>query len=318
MRPRVDPNDASAYTVAADWLCAGTGGAGLAVTTACPVAVPIAANEISIRVPRNNERRPDARYGQNLQISNGSSSWYHAGQLEFESGYWRGLNGRMTYTFSKTIDEGSEATFVGTGDTNIFPDDDQYKRGLSRFDTRHRFTMSSSYELPFFKNSNNWLLKGALGGWQVSTLVRLASGTPFSIIDSGAVDFDFDGITANRPVCIDPSGCGGYTINYPGNSQTQLSRGSFRRAGYGDNLDDLVERNNYYLDGKENIDLGVYKTFFLPGDVKLMIRGDAFNVFDKVTWGFPDNNWANTTTFGRLASLNYTPRIIQVGFRLIY
>ena len=42
--------------------CAGTGLPGIAPTAACPVAVPIADNEISLRVPRTNERRADPRY----------------------------------------------------------------------------------------------------------------------------------------------------------------------------------------------------------------------------------------------------------------
>ncbi len=301
--------------MAADWLCAGTTASNK--TTTCPNVSPIAANEISIRVPRNNERRPDQRYGQNLEISNGSSSWYHAGQLEWESGVYGGFNARATYTFSKTIDEGSEATFVGTGDTNIFPDNDEYKRGLSRFDTRHRFTFSGSYALPFFNDSNNGFLKSALGGWQVSTVVRLASGTPFTIIDGGAVDFDFDGVGNGRPVCVDPKYCGGWHVSYPGSSQSKMPASAFRHGVYGDKIEDLVQRNSYYLDGKESVDLGIYKSFSLPYGTTLMVRADAINIFDHVNWGFPNND-ANSATFGRLASLSYTPRIVQVGFRLIY
>jgi hypothetical protein len=44
----------------------------------------------------------------------------------------------------------------------------------------------------------------------------------------------------------------------------------------------------------------------------------VFNLFDHVTWGFPSNDWNTPATFGRLTSLNYTPRVVQVGFRFIY
>src|SRR5262249_40489279 len=66
-----DPNNAPAAgfpdlrgvlinKIAADVLCAGTGFIpGVNVTAACPNPVPIADNEISFRVPRTNERRPD-------------------------------------------------------------------------------------------------------------------------------------------------------------------------------------------------------------------------------------------------------------------
>src|SRR6266511_5275760 len=98
----------------------------------------------------------------------------------------------MTYTFSKAIDEGSEATFVGQGDINIFPPNDRYKKGLSRMDTRHRVTLVGTYELPWLRNRND-LIGSVLGGWQISTAARFASGSPFTIVDSGALDVDFDG-----------------------------------------------------------------------------------------------------------------------------
>ena len=46
----------------------------------------IAPNEISLRVPRTNERRPDARYTTNLVVDNIADSSYHGGQFEFETG----------------------------------------------------------------------------------------------------------------------------------------------------------------------------------------------------------------------------------------
>src|SRR4029453_10678747 len=131
------------WVVAQDWQCAGTGSPGAPVNAACPAVVPIAANEVSLRVPRTNERRPDARYTTNLVVDNLAETSYHAGQFEFETGVIRDFQARVTYTYSKAIDSGSEATATGSGDINIFPPEyDNYKRGLSRFDTRHRFTIT--------------------------------------------------------------------------------------------------------------------------------------------------------------------------------
>lgn len=318
--PPGDPR--SQYVVAADWRCAGTGqrinNVLIGVTTACPTAVPIGANEISLRVPRVAERRPDPNYGGNTLITNAAESWYHAGQVEWETGLVHGFNGRFSYTFSKTLDSGSEATFVGAGDSNVLGNDKKYKRGLSRFDNRHRITALASYALPFFKDdSTNRLVKGVLGGWTISTVVRLASGTPFTIIDSGAVDFDFDGFTAGRPVVVDPNYRGGWVIDSPSTSQQKMPRDAFRRAEYGDSVEDLVGRNTFFTGPRRSVDLGVYKAIDLPFRNTLVIRLDAFNVFDTVTWGFPVNDIASVN-FGKLTSTNYTPRILQIGFRWLY
>lgn len=316
------PGSNATWVVAKDWQCAGTGQPGLGVTLAtnatCPNPVPIAPNEVSIRLPRINDRRPDARYGTNLIISNTADSTYHAGELEWESGVMHGFQGRLTYTYSKAIDVGSESTFVGTGDINIFPPDaGSYARGLSRFDTRHRFTMTGTYLLPFFQNRKDWM-QAVLGGWQIATVVRLSSGTPFTVIDTGAADIDFDGVSNFRPVCIDPNGCGGLHVDSPVDSTSKLQKKSFRHPVYGDTLADLMGRNTYYTDGFEAIDLGLYKSFKMPlrGD-SIMLRLDVFNAGNHVTYGFPSNDF-NAATFGRITNTAYAPRTLQLGIRYIY
>ncbi|HVE73344.1 MAG TPA: TonB-dependent receptor [Thermoanaerobaculia bacterium] len=305
----------SPWTIAADVRCAGTGTPGVAVNAACPVPVPIGPNEVSLRLPRTNERRPDARYTTNLEVTNGAKSWYHGGQLEFETGLMHGFQGRMTYTLSKSIDTGSEATASGVGDLNIFPEDEHYKRGLSRFDTRHRFTMTGSYALPFFRE-NRGALGQILGGWQVSTIIRLASGTPFTITDSGAPDLDFDGVSNFRPIALDPNWGGGWHVDHPMDSAEKMNPTKFRRATVDDKLEDLMGRNTYYSDGLEQVDLGLYKSFGVLGQ-SVVLRLDVFNLFNHITWGIPTTDFANVN-FGRILSTNYTPRTFQLGARFLF
>src|SRR5207247_10380172 len=52
----------------------------------------------------------------------------------------------------------------------------------ARTDRRHIFSATYIYELPFFRNSKNTVLKTALGGWQASGLTNLHSGPPISRI----------------------------------------------------------------------------------------------------------------------------------------
>jgi hypothetical protein len=317
----VSPSAAgSPWKIAADFACAGTGYvSGVNVSTTCPNKVPIADNEISRVVPRTLARRPNPNYGTILVVKNLAKSWYNAGQFEFETGLLHGLMGRMTYTYSKALDTGSEATYVGSGDVNGFPVADNYKdykRGLSRFDTRHRLTITGSYAIPLFNNARDWV-KGAFGGWQLSTVVRVASGTPFTIVDSGAWDFDFDGQTAARPIVVDPKYAGGWHINDPNTSKSKMPSGAFRRATVGDDPSMLAGRNTYFVDGQRALDLGLYKTFPMVRGTSLMVRLDAFNVLNNEVFGFPNNDFASAT-FGTLNTTNYTPRVLQLGFRVLY
>lgn len=178
------------WVVAQDWQCAGTGtvvnGVTIAKTSTCPNTVPIAPNEVSLRVPRTDDRRPDSRYSDVRIVSNIAESWYHAGELEWQTGDYHGFTGRMTYTFGKALDTGAETTDQGIGDVGIFPardGRDKYAKGYSRFDVRHRFTAVAAYRLPWL-NDQRGFLGTALGGWTISTVIRIASGTPFTIVDA--------------------------------------------------------------------------------------------------------------------------------------
>src|SRR5262245_23447983 len=123
--------------IAADVRCAGTGFIpGVATTAACPNPVPIANNEVSFRVPRANERRPDPRYGTNTVVGNAAWSYYHGLQVEWIKRLSRGLASSVAYTFSRAIDTTSEASFVGTGDSNFIGPNTRLARSLLRFSTQ--------------------------------------------------------------------------------------------------------------------------------------------------------------------------------------
>ena len=303
--------------IAADVQCAGTGLPGLGVNATCPVAVPIADNEISLRVPRTNERRPDPRYTSNLIVSNDAKSWYDGVQLEWVKRLGAGLQFTTSYTRSRSEDTTSEATFVGAGDSNQQGPNTAYARGYSRFHTPHRFTFSGSWLMPFFRQRGD-LMGQVLGGWQLSGVLRLTSGTPFTVIQTG-LDLDFDGFAEGRPVLLDPSILG-RTINNPGTSRQELPLSAFRPYAVGDSLDDVVGRNTFFGDGLQILDLGLYKSFVLGGSRSVSIRAEAYNVFKAVQYAFPALNISTPATFGSITGNNglYIPRTFQLAFRFSF
>ena len=297
--------------IAADVQCAGTGLPGINPTTACPVAVPIADNEISLRVPRTNERRPDPLYTTNLLISNDAESWYDGLEITWDKRFSAGLQFNAAYTWSNSEDTTSEATFVGGGDSNQQGPNAAYSRAKSRFHVPHRFTLSGSYRLPFFNERQDWV-GHALGGWTLSGIMKLASGTPFTITVSG-VDLEFDGFAESRPVLLDPSVVG-RSIDNPATSQQLLPRTAFRPVVFGDTVEDLVPRNAFYGDGFQNVDLALAKTFNMPwGRDQFSVRIEAFNAFNQVQFAFPQLD-INNLAFGAINGVqtSYSPRVIQL------
>ena len=150
--------------VAADVTCAGTGLPGITTNAVCPVNVAIADNEISQRVPRTNERRPDPLYSTILMTSNDAESWYDGIEFSWDKRFSHGLQFQVAYTFSNSEDTTSEATFVGAGDSNQQGPNDKYSRAKSRFHTPHRFTFNGSYRLPFFETTAGSSVKRSADG----------------------------------------------------------------------------------------------------------------------------------------------------------
>lgn len=302
--------------IAKDVACAGTGFYGLATTTACPNAVPIADNEISQRVPRTNERRPDPRYSTNLVISNGAESWYDGLQIEWIKRYSQGYSFTANYTYSLSEDTTSEATAVGAGDTNQLGPDKRYAKGYSRFHTPHRFTLNGTYIVPFLRGRTD-LLSTLLGGWQISGTLKLAHGTPFTVTQP-TLDLNFDGFSEGRPVLLDPSVLG-VKVNNPDTSTQVLPVTAFRQTIITDTIDMLVGRNTFYGDGLVNVDLGIYKSFRVGRGKSLDLRVQAFNLMNYVYYGFPTSD-ISSANFGKILTTNaaYIPRTVQISTRFVF
>jgi hypothetical protein len=304
--------------IAADFACAGTGLPGITTNATCPVAVPIADNEISLRVPRTNERRPNPLYSTNLLISNDAESWYDGIELAWDKRFSHGLQFQVAYTFSNSEDTTSEATFVGAGDSNQQGPNSKYARAKARFHTPHRFTFNGSYRLPFFEGQRGFLGQ-ALGGWMISGVVKLISGTPFTITATG-VDLEFDGFAESRPVLLDPSVIGAHVTDRD-TSRQALPLSAFRAVTFGDSVEDLVPRNAFYSDGLERVDLALSKTFPMPwSGHSLAVRFEAFNALNHVQFGFPGTAFNAPASFGVISGVatSYSPRTLQLVLRYRY
>jgi hypothetical protein len=122
-----------------------------------------------------NEPTPTASFTQSLRKyplyasinvrSPGASSVYHSFQLSFEKRFSKGLSFLSAYTFSKSIDDGSLWNGSAVAVTNF-----RLERGLSTFDTRHRWISSYTYDLTYghrrnLGGSSATQLNAILGGW---------------------------------------------------------------------------------------------------------------------------------------------------------
>ncbi len=119
-------------------------------------------------------------------LTNGGKYRYHSLQTEIRRRFSGGFHLQANYTFQKTLTNAS-----GVGQTNfepnlsnLFP---QIEYSRADYDATHVFNLNTIYELPFgrgkrwFSDVGGW--DRVVGGWQVTSILQMATGAPITIAD---------------------------------------------------------------------------------------------------------------------------------------
>lgn len=141
---------------------------------------------------------------------NAARSIYHGLQISADRRFNNGLGYGVAYTYSKSSDDGSDRRAQ-----IINPFDARQSWGPSNFDRRQVLVFNYVYDLPFFKGSNSVAGK-LLGGWNLSGVTQLQTGTPGSV----TLGVDYAGI-----------GSGNQAQPWLVNGSPSLSRGERAYAG---------------------------------------------------------------------------------------
>ena len=149
-------------------------------------------------------------------------------------------------------------------------------------------------------------------------MLKLVSGTPFTVTMGAGRDLNFDGfIEGSRPVLVDPSLL--YTsIDNPSTSRQALPLSAFRPPRFGDT--ELVGRNTFFGDGTNIVDLGLYKSFALPSNHRVLLRLEMYNAFNQVQFTYPARAIDTPATFGSITGTStlYSPRVVQIAVRYLF
>jgi Carboxypeptidase regulatory-like domain len=277
-------------------------------------------------------------------MSTGNSN-YNAGQFSLRHAMTRGLQFDLNYTFSKSIDVGSNAErinqFEGGGFASQvinswFP---AQLRAVSDFDTTHAINANWVYELPFgqgkrFGSGMGKVVNAFLGGWTISGLWRWSSGYPFSV-GSGfgwATNFELESqavLNGKRPetgtfTITQQSGNPGPNVfRNPGitnSSDPNAAINQFRQAFPGES----GQRNELRGPGTFNIDTGISKSWRITEAQALKFTWEVFNVtntprFDVGTMQFNGNQLlSSNTSFGNFSSTLSNPRVMEFALRYTF
>ena len=250
-------------------------------------------------------RRPFAPDFASVDISesNGTSS-YHALQISFNKRYSQGFTFLTSYSWSKSIDLISRGRrSLGTPNPNNI----QINRGRSDFDVQHVYVGSFVWDFPFFKAPGT-VAHTVLGGWQLTGILNLRSGIPFSV-------------AAGRATSL--SGTGGERADVIGDPQLSNDRSKDEKLARFFNIDAFAiptdgswgnsGRNILDGPGLVNFDFAFGKTFNIKEAHSIEFRVEAFNAFNKANFGTP-NASRTSPNFGRILSA-LPGRVIQFGLK---
>jgi hypothetical protein len=253
-----------------------------------------------------------AYYGGIGDLEDGGTSNYNAMLLTVQRRRSDGLTVNANYTFSKCI---GDTVVSQPGSGGITPGMRKYNRGMCGGDRTHVVNVSTVYETPQFA-SNALRILGS--GWRVSGIMKLLSGTAFSV-NSGA-DTVLAGTSDNNRAnqILDD-------VYLPNKSKDGwLNRAAFDRptqttgicseitgsCGYGN------AANSYRGPGIFNFDTGLTRSFQVREGHSLEFRAEAFNVLNHVNPGNPTNT-ITSQTFGKSTSAA-DPRIIQLALKYVF
>ncbi len=224
----------------------------------------------------------------------------------------------VNYTFGKGVaTQGGDLASYITADIGNTQDfwDAEFDRGPTEDDVRHRLTATTIYELPLLE-SRGTLVKGALGGWQISGILTARTGQVLSITQPS-------GIPSSRPDMIS-----GVDLVLPNWDDTCDSTGCnyLNPAAFAlvpvSSATNATLRPGTYLVGDArgpalwNLHATMAKNFALGSGRRLQVRIDAFNALNKKNWSDPSTA-VNASDFGRIRGASGS-RAIQVGARLTF
>ena len=195
-----------------------------------------------------------------------------------------GLQFDAQYRWAKSIDT---LSFEGPGfvTNQTFPQDQREERGRSDYDVRHYFTLTSLYELPYFRNRTGFA-RTLLHGWQVNSIITAHSGFPWTPLTRRPQQIQPGGRTLSpiRPIAylggnLDGTSNDDFTRpqgNFPGGGERYFTiTGMVQRPGIGRNTFPGVR---YF-----NVDMSLIKRTYLPfvnEAAYLDLRANFFNAFN--------------------------------------
>ena len=252
---------------------------------------------------------PVANYGTVTQYQSGAISNYDGVTVTLNKRFASWFTGRVNYTWSHNLDEGSNGGVFTYGDSLLGQINPLSLRtnnyGNSDYDIRSNF--SADWLLNPTIHAGSATLRKIVNGWQWSGKWFWRSGLPFSVTDANWALGNGGGTLMATPLGQGwgQTSCGaGAAVTPCINSAVYLDSGSDSFNGY--TAWSGQTRNQLRGPGFFDIDMNLYRSFAIRERVNLGIGVQAFNVFNHPNFANPDSGLGDAT-FGMISSTQNAP-----------
>jgi hypothetical protein len=193
--------------------------------------------------------------------------------------------------------------------------DPELDRGPSDNDVRHRVNGSFIYEVPGLRGGRG-VLNGILGGWQISGILSMVSGSALTITQPS-------GIAASRPDVAPGADLvvADWKDTCTATGCAYLVPAAFIRVPVNSVTTATTRPGNYKVGQVRGpastlLNTTFAKNFGIGGARRLQVRADVFNVLNQKNFGGPVTN-ITSSDFGLITSAD-SARTMQVGARFTF
>ena len=275
-------------------------------------------------------RRPVAGFGSIEIAYGGGSTNYNSLQFKVEKRTKMGLYLLNSFTWSRNFDISGGHLETANGDNSrVNYANPSADYGPSGYDQPLADTLAVVYDLPYghgrkFGASSNNFLNEVLGGWQLTLINNMTSGSPinFNYSLSNSSPLYVTDLVTYRPYRVTGQSLYGTTRTKTASAVT----GVFNPAAFVLPTDASITSNAPYGTASRNMgrsnafyqaDLGLHKAFPLWNESSFFdFRAEAFNVLNKVNY-MGANSTVGGSSFGQITSA-YSPRQLQLAAKIIF
>ncbi|HEX4575788.1 MAG TPA: TonB-dependent receptor [Edaphobacter sp.] len=254
---------------------------------------------------------------------------YNALQASIVRRFSTGLGYTVSYTWSKTLDEGGDGFFGVEGGVPEDPYNPKGSRGPAGFSIPQILTANAIYELPFGTGkqfaTGNRFVDYAIGNWQLNGILSARSGQYINVTAGGDIGNTGNqgtyeradlvgnpfqsGPIAGNPSCNPPSG--------PTKTQLQwFNPCAFaipHTGTLGNAPRNFIQAPNYW-----GLDTSVHRIFPIKEGISFKLDVEAFNVLNHPVLGSAAATVTTQAGFGQISTLAFgnAQRILQFAAKI--